>query len=68
MTIDNSLLSMYHGEMIDGFRHKGLRLLFEDGNRSKVKASDVRKIERILVGIGIRELENCFPVRGCPCP
>jgi proteic killer suppression protein len=34
--------------MIKSFRHKGLRLLFEDGNRAKVKASDVRKIERIL--------------------
>jgi len=34
--------------MIESFRHKGLRLLFEDGNRAKVKASDVKKIERIL--------------------
>lgn len=34
--------------MIWSFRRKGLKLLFENANRSKVKASDARKIERIL--------------------
>lgn len=34
--------------MVVSFRHKGLKLLFEGATRSKVKASDVGKIERIL--------------------
>ena len=34
--------------MILSFRHKGLRLLFEEGDRSKVQAAQADKIERIL--------------------
>lgn len=34
--------------MIQSFRHKGLRLLFEKGDRSKVQPEYVDKIERIL--------------------
>jgi proteic killer suppression protein len=34
--------------MIQSFRHKGLRKLFEDDNRSKLSAQDVDKIARIL--------------------
>lgn len=34
--------------MILGFRHKGLRRLFEDDDRSKLDAQDVDKIARIL--------------------
>jgi proteic killer suppression protein len=34
--------------MIRGFRHKGLKRLFEDDNRSKVSAQDVEKLRRIL--------------------
>jgi toxin HigB-1 len=34
--------------MILNFRHKGLKLLFEEGNRRKVEAAHVDKIERIL--------------------
>jgi len=34
--------------MIRNFRHKGLKLLFEDDDRSKVSAQDVKKIRRIL--------------------
>jgi toxin HigB-1 len=34
--------------MILSFRHKGLKLLFEEGNRSKVQAAQADKIERIL--------------------
>ena len=34
--------------MIRGFRHKGLRLLFEKGDRRKVQPEYADKIERIL--------------------
>jgi toxin HigB-1 len=34
--------------MILSFRHKGLKLLFEEGDRSKIQAAQVAKIERIL--------------------
>ena len=34
--------------MIAGFRHKGLRLLFEKGDRRKVHPEHVDKIERVL--------------------
>ncbi len=34
--------------MILNFRHKGLKLLFEEGDRRKVRAAHVDKIERIL--------------------
>ena len=34
--------------MIGTFRHKGLRLLFENGERRKVPSEYVAKIERVL--------------------
>ena len=34
--------------MIDGFRHKGLRRLFEDDNPKGVNPDHVRKIKQIL--------------------
>ena len=34
--------------MIRGFRHKGLRLLYEKGERRKLQPEYVEKIERIL--------------------
>jgi len=34
--------------MIEGFRHKGLRQLFEDDNPKGVNAEHVRKIRQIL--------------------
>ena len=34
--------------MIEGFRHKGLRKLFEDDDRRKVPAAHAEKIARIL--------------------
>ncbi len=34
--------------MIQGFRHKGLKLLFENGDRRKVHSQYADKIERIL--------------------
>ncbi|MDQ2764770.1 MAG: type II toxin-antitoxin system RelE/ParE family toxin [Pseudomonadota bacterium] len=34
--------------MIRSFRHKGLKLLFEEGDRRKVRADQADKIERIL--------------------
>ncbi|MDD9997463.1 MAG: type II toxin-antitoxin system RelE/ParE family toxin [Gammaproteobacteria bacterium] len=34
--------------MIQSYRHKGLKLLFEDGDRRKVQANHADKIERIL--------------------
>jgi toxin HigB-1 len=34
--------------VIRGFRHRGLRRLFEDDDRSKVDARDAEKLRRIL--------------------
>ncbi|WP_299437550.1 type II toxin-antitoxin system RelE/ParE family toxin [uncultured Rhodospira sp.] len=34
--------------MIVGIRHKGLKLLYEQGDRRKISAGHVGKIERIL--------------------
>jgi toxin HigB-1 len=34
--------------MIDGFRHKGLRQLFEDDNPKGINPDHVRKIKQIL--------------------
>lgn len=34
--------------MIVGFRHKGLKLLFEKGDRRRVRPDYVEKVERIL--------------------
>jgi proteic killer suppression protein len=35
--------------VIQNFRHKGLRLLFERGNRSKLPQQDLGRIENILL-------------------
>ena len=35
--------------MIQNFRHKGLRLLFEKGDRSKLAPQDLERIENILL-------------------
>jgi proteic killer suppression protein len=34
--------------MIQGFKHKGLRLLWEQGNGSKLPADQINRIERML--------------------
>lgn len=34
--------------MVRSFRHKGLKLLFENGDRRKVRSDQIDKIERIL--------------------
>ena len=38
----------YTLQMINSFRHKGLKLLFERGDRRKVQAAHADKLERIL--------------------
>jgi proteic killer suppression protein len=38
----------YTYQMIRSFRHRGLKRLFENGDRSKVRADQVDKVERIL--------------------
>ena len=34
--------------MIESWRHKGLKRLFEDGDRSKIRPDLVDKVERVL--------------------
>ena len=41
-------MSGYTWHMIRRFRHKGLKLLFERGDRRKVQSDHADKIERIL--------------------
>lgn len=49
--------------MIAGFRHKGLRLLFEKGDRRKVPPEYADKIERILA-----RLEEASEARNMDLP
>ena len=39
---------MYRGFVIQGFRHKRLKRLFEEGDRKALRADYVEKIENIL--------------------
>lgn len=41
--------------MIESFRHKGLKRLFEDGDRSGVRDDQVERIENILSMLAIAE-------------
>ena len=41
--------------MIDGFKHRGLRQLFEDDNARGVNAEHVRKIRQILGLMNVAE-------------
>ena len=41
--------------MIKSVRHKGLKKLFEDGNRSGIRADQVERIENILSLLSIAE-------------
>jgi proteic killer suppression protein len=49
--------------MIRSFRHKGLKLLFEKGDRRKVQSKHVDKIERILA-----RLEEASEAAGMDLP
>ena len=49
--------------MIISFRHKGLKLLFENGDRRRVLLQHVEKIERILA-----RLEEAAVVRNMDLP
>ena len=49
--------------MIESFRHKGLKLLFERGDRSKLPATLTDKIERILA-----RLDEAAEVRNMDLP
>lgn len=39
--------------MINHFRHRGLKRLFERGNRSQILADHVEKVERILARLNV---------------
>jgi toxin HigB-1 len=41
--------------MIDSFKHKGLRQLFEDDNAKGVNAEHVRKLKQILAALHAAE-------------
>lgn len=41
--------------MIESFRHKGLKKLFENGNRSGLRADQVERIENILLMLAVAE-------------
>lgn len=49
--------------MIKSFRHRGLKRLYERGDRSKVTAAHVDKIERILM-----TLDNAISIEGVNMP
>ena len=39
--------------MIESFRHKGLKRLFEQGDRRKLQAAQADKIERVLARLDV---------------
>jgi len=41
--------------MIDSFRHRGLRRLFEDDDRSKLPAENISRLRLILAALGVAE-------------
>ena len=41
--------------MIESFRHKGLKKLFLDGDRSGVRADQVERVENILSLLAVAE-------------
>lgn len=41
--------------MIESFRHKGLRKLFEDDNRSGVRGDQVERIKNVLSMLAVAE-------------
>jgi len=50
--------------MIRNFRHKGLRRLFEDDDRSRLDAQDVDKIARILARLNQARIAQDMAVPG----
>ena len=57
--------------MIQSFRHKGLKILYEEGNKSKVPADMAEKIEEIISALDsakdISELNRpSLRLRGSP--
>ncbi len=48
VTIDNCQLTLYSKFMIQSFKHKGLKLFFEEGNGKKLPADMLPRIELIL--------------------
>jgi proteic killer suppression protein len=53
----------HHAGMIGSFRHKGLRQLYETGDRRGVRADQAAKLRRILA-----KLEAAATVRDCDAP
>ena len=50
-SIDKCIYAIYSRIVIQNFRHKGLQLLFENADRSKISAQHVKKLEHILVAL-----------------
>jgi proteic killer suppression protein len=50
--------------MIIGFRHRGLKRLFEDGDRRRLPAAYVGKLERILARLDAAESADDMTVPG----
>ncbi len=49
--LDKCIYAIYKNIVIQNFRHKGLQLLFEKDDRSKVSAQHVERLEHILVAL-----------------
>jgi proteic killer suppression protein len=50
--------------MIRNFRHKGLRFLFESGDRSKLSPQDVARIENILLVLNQAQIAEDMDLPG----
>lgn len=54
----------YTARMIRSFRHKGLRLLYEKGDESRLPADQLGKIERILARLDQASLPSHMDLPG----
>ena len=48
LSIDKCNFTPYNSSMIKSFKHKGLKLLWEEGKTSKLPADQIRRIEMML--------------------
>jgi len=48
LSLDKCNFTPYNSSMIKSFKHKGLKLLWEEGKTSKLPADQIRRIEMML--------------------
>jgi proteic killer suppression protein len=57
-------LSLYIGSVIESFKHRGLKRLFERDDRSQVGADIVQKVERIITALDAAKTPQALDLPG----